>query len=62
MRQRVPEAVQTSSLHLDTLRDLKRINAHLAVGAYPILESAGELRESRLRPTVTAEAPKPASE
>ncbi len=62
VRQRVPEAVQTSSLHLDTLRDLKRINAHLASVAYPILESAGELRESRLRPTVTAEAPKPASE
>ncbi|KKB86658.1 sodium:phosphate symporter [Devosia limi DSM 17137] len=62
VRQRVPEAVQTSSLHLDTLRDLKRINAHLASVAYPILESVGELRESRLRPTVTAEAPKTASE
>lgn len=43
------ESMQTSSLHLDTLRDLKRINAHLASVAYPILETAGELRESRLR-------------
>ncbi|MEO5807872.1 Na/Pi cotransporter family protein [Devosia sp.] len=44
------DSMQTSSLHLDTLRDLKRINAHLASVAYPILETAGELGESRLRP------------
>jgi phosphate:Na+ symporter len=42
-----PEA---SSLHLDALRDLKRINAHLvAAAAYPVLESKGELLPSRLR-------------
>ncbi|MHC5654051.1 Na/Pi cotransporter family protein [Stappia sp.] len=42
------ESVQTSSLHLDILRDLKRINAYVAAIAYPILEQAGALRKSRL--------------
>jgi phosphate:Na+ symporter len=42
------ESVQTSSLHLDILRDLKRINAHIASIAYPILKEVGELRDSRL--------------
>jgi phosphate:Na+ symporter len=42
--------VETSSLHLDALRDLKRVNSHLAEGAaYPLLQSAGELLPSRLR-------------
>jgi phosphate:Na+ symporter len=31
------------------LRDLKRINAHIAAGAYPVLERLGELLPSRLR-------------
>jgi phosphate:Na+ symporter len=44
-----PESLETSSIHLDIIRDLKRINSHLASVAYSILESAGELRESRLR-------------
>ena len=43
------ESIETSSLHLDILRDLKRINSHLSSAAYPILEQAGELRSSRLR-------------
>jgi len=43
------ESLETSSLHLDILRDLKRINSHLSSAAYPILEQAGELRASRLR-------------
>jgi phosphate:Na+ symporter len=42
--------VETSSLLLDTLRDLKRVNAHLvAAAAYPVLEGKGELLPSRLR-------------
>ncbi len=45
------DSVETSSLHLDALRDLKRINTHLvAAAAYPVLESKGELLSSRLRP------------
>ena len=37
-----------SAMQLDVLRDLKRINSHLASVAYPILETAGQLR-SQLR-------------
>jgi phosphate:Na+ symporter len=43
------ESVETSALHLDVLRDLKRINAHIAAAAYPVLEKLGELLPSRLR-------------
>jgi phosphate:Na+ symporter len=43
------DSIRTSSLHLDIIRDLKRINSHLASAAYPILESAGQLRPSRLK-------------
>lgn len=46
---RLPETLQTSSLHLDVIRDFKRIHSHLAAVAYPILERAGELRPSRLK-------------
>ena len=52
VRERVPASVETSALHLDLLRDLKRITAHLASVAYPILETKGQLDESRLRPDV----------
>ncbi|MDP6405150.1 MAG: Na/Pi cotransporter family protein [Alphaproteobacteria bacterium] len=43
------EAIETSSLHLDVLRDLKRIHSHLVATAYPILEQTGELRSTRLK-------------
>jgi phosphate:Na+ symporter len=43
------ESVETSALHLDVLRDLKRINAHISAAAYPALEKLGELLPSRLR-------------
>lgn len=43
-----PESLVSSSLHLDILRDLKRVNAHIASVANPILAEAGELGESRL--------------
>ena len=42
------ESIESSSLHLDVLRDLKRINSHLTSVAYPILDRAGELAASRL--------------
>ena len=44
-----PESIESSALHLDILRDLKRINSHLSSVAYPIVDSKGELRQSRLR-------------
>jgi phosphate:Na+ symporter len=43
------ESVETSALHLDVLRDLKRINAHLTAAADPVLDRVGELLPSRLR-------------
>jgi phosphate:Na+ symporter len=42
-------SLETSSLHLDVIRDLKRIVAHLTSVAYPILEAGGEIATSRLR-------------
>ena len=44
------DAVDGSALHLDLLRELKRLNSHLvAAAAYPVLEGQGELLASRLR-------------
>jgi phosphate:Na+ symporter len=43
------ESIQTSSVHLDMLRDLKRINAHIAAVAHPILDESGLLIESRIK-------------
>ncbi|MEX2648963.1 MAG: Na/Pi cotransporter family protein [Alphaproteobacteria bacterium] len=42
------ESIETSALHLDVLRDLKRIHSHIVAVAYPILERTGELASSRL--------------
>jgi phosphate:Na+ symporter len=44
-----PESIETSSLHLDALRDLKRIYSHICSVAYPVLEVTGELQPSRLK-------------
>jgi phosphate:Na+ symporter len=43
------QSIETSSLHLDIISDLRRINSFFCSTAYPILESAGRLRRSRLR-------------
>lgn len=43
------ESVATSSLHMDVLRDQRRIHSHITAVAYPILEQAGKLRKSRLK-------------
>jgi phosphate:Na+ symporter len=43
------ESIETSSLHLDVLRDLKRIHSHICSVAYPVLDAAGELQPNRLR-------------
>lgn len=43
------QSIETSSLHLDLISDLKRINSHICSIAYPILDSAGALAASRLR-------------
>lgn len=43
------ESIVTSAIHLDVIRDFKRINSHLTSVAYPVLERAGELRKTRLK-------------
>lgn len=48
VRQGRPETIETSSIHLDLLRDLKQINAHLTSIANSVLEDRGMLRESRV--------------
>jgi phosphate:Na+ symporter len=50
LRERRVDTIETSTLHLNALRDLKSVNAHLvAAAAYPVLESKGELLPNRLR-------------
>jgi len=46
------QSIETSSLHIDLISDLKRINSHICSIAYPILDSAGALAPSRLRQSV----------
>jgi phosphate:Na+ symporter len=48
------QSIETSSLHLDIISDLRRINSFFCSTAYPILEQAGKLRKSRLRPDTSA--------
>ena len=49
LREGRPESIETSSLHMDVLRDLKRIYSHICSAAYPVLEAAGELQPNRLK-------------
>ena len=49
LREGRTESIETSSIHMDVIRDLKRINGHLVSVAYPILEVAGELADTRLK-------------
>ena len=43
LREGRPESLETTSLHLDILSDLKRIHSHICAAAYPVLEAAGDL-------------------
>ena len=43
------QSIGTSSLHIDLISDLKRINSHICSIAYPILEQAGALSNTRLK-------------
>lgn len=42
------ESVETSEIHLETIRGLKQVNSLFAAIAYPILAESGDLLESRL--------------
>ena len=56
LREGRPESLETTSLHLDILSDLKRIHSHICSVAYPVLEAAGELpaRDSAKSDAATA--------
>ncbi|MFZ2069945.1 MAG: Na/Pi cotransporter family protein [Xanthobacteraceae bacterium] len=47
LREGRPESLETTSLHLDILSDLKRIHSHICSVAYTVLEAAGELKRDR---------------
>ena len=49
LRDNTAQSIETSSLHLDLISELKRINSHLCSIAYPILETAGVLSNTRIR-------------
>jgi phosphate:Na+ symporter len=49
LAERTAPSMESSSLHIDLISDLKRINSHICSIAYPILDSAGALAPSRLR-------------
>ena len=49
LQDNTPQSIETSSLHLDLIGELKRINSHICSIAYPILESAGVLAATRMR-------------
>ncbi len=53
VREKRSETLETSAMHLDILRDLKRINAHLASVAVSVLEERGGTSASRLLPDHT---------
>ena len=57
LREGRQESIETSSLHLDVLRDLKRIHSHICSVAYSVLDAAGELQPNRLRDTETLADP-----
>lgn len=54
LRERRPESIESSSLRLDVLGDLKRIHSHFCSFAYPILERTGEIGPSRFKDTQPA--------
>ncbi|MEJ8815804.1 Na/Pi cotransporter family protein [Variovorax ureilyticus] len=49
LTEQTASSIETSSLHIDLISELKRINSHICSIAYPILESAGALAPTRVR-------------
>jgi len=43
-------SLRKSALFVDLIRDLHRINSHIVSAGYPIIEAAGLLRDSRIKP------------
>jgi phosphate:Na+ symporter len=61
LREGTPETIESYSLDLDILRDLKRVHSHLCSAAYPVLERAGALQRNRLRDPAFGRRKAPAS-
>ena len=65
LREGRPETLETTSLHLDVLRDLRRIHSHICSVAYPVLDATGELAALRSKdndlPSLSAPAAEPSS-
>ncbi len=59
LQDNTPQSIETSSLHLDLISELKRINSHFCGVAYSILESAGALTVTRIRPSRSGELGEP---
>jgi phosphate:Na+ symporter len=49
LQDNTPQSIETSALHIDLISELKRINSLLCSIAYPILDSAGVLQQTRIR-------------
>jgi len=50
-------SVETSALHLDVISDMKRLNSLFCSTAYPVLDAAGALHDTRLRKRMHEEVP-----
>ena len=61
LREGRPESIETTSLHLDVLRDLRRIHSHICSVAYPVLDAAGELPAHRAAESGLVALPSPAA-
>jgi phosphate:Na+ symporter len=62
LREGRPESIETTSLHLDVLRDLRRIHSHICSVAYPVLDAAGELPAHRHAESDLVALPTPAAQ
>jgi phosphate:Na+ symporter len=63
LREGRPETLETTSLHLDVLRDLKRIHSHICSVAYPVLNAHGEMPATASDPlTLTIPNVKPTAQ
>jgi phosphate:Na+ symporter len=64
LREGRPETLETTSLHLDILRDLKRIHSHICSAAYSALDAAGQtpVTDKAENDEVTLAAPEPRPE
>jgi phosphate:Na+ symporter len=56
LREGLPQTIETTGLHLDVLRDLKRIHSHICSVAYPVLEAAGEIATDEAADAASATA------